>query len=29
MPTAHEPIVRWRTPMGARNWCFTDFDQTS
>src|SRR3990170_4556332 len=28
-PTSQEPIVRWRTPIGARNWCFSDFDQTS
>src|SRR5436309_2896702 len=29
IPTSHEPRVRCRIPMGARNWCFTDFDQTS
>src|SRR5881296_2189136 len=29
IPTSHEPSVRWRIPMGARNWCFSDFDQTS
>src|SRR3989454_1408558 len=29
IPTSHEPRVRCRIPMGARNWCFSDFDQTS
>src|SRR6059036_336225 len=29
IPTTQEPSVRWRMPMGARNWCFSDFDQTS
>ena len=29
MPTTQEPTVRWRMPMGARNWCLMDFDQTS
>src|SRR5262249_1839376 len=24
-----EPRVRWRMPIGARNWCLSDFDQTS
>ncbi|PYN31061.1 MAG: hypothetical protein DMD98_18015 [Candidatus Rokuibacteriota bacterium] len=29
IPTSHEPNVRCRIPIGARNWCFSDFDQTS
>src|SRR2546426_39472 len=29
MPTIHDPSVRWRTPIGARNWCLIDFDHTS
>src|SRR5215467_2361358 len=29
MPTIHEPSVRWRMPIGARNWCLSDFDHTS
>src|SRR5882724_4320728 len=29
MPTSQDPTVRWRMPMGARNWCLMDFDQTS
>src|SRR3989441_10785952 len=29
MPTTQEPTVRWRMPMGARNWGLMDFDQTS
>src|SRR5215475_8918137 len=28
-PISQEPIVRWRTPMGARNWCFIDLLHTS
>src|SRR4030095_4035533 len=29
MPTIQDPSVRWRMPIGARNWCLRDFDQTS
>src|SRR3989442_3876025 len=29
LPTIQDPSVRWRMPIGARNWCLSDFDQTS
>src|SRR5882724_119754 len=29
IPTIQDPSVRWRMPIGARNWCLSDFDQTS
>src|SRR3990172_8760661 len=29
IPTTQEPSVRWRIQIGARNWCFMDFDHTS
>src|SRR5207249_1840174 len=29
IPTIQDPSVRWRMPIGARNWCLSDLDQTS